>query len=64
MKSILKTVPKDLEMKYNEKFGSEINAEILRDLVPRLVKSLKRYKMPGEGMATGPSQISPSSLFV
>jgi hypothetical protein len=45
MKSILKTVPKDLEMKYNEKFGSEINTEILRELVPRLVKSLKRYKV-------------------
>ena len=28
MKSILKTVPKDLEMKYDEKFGSEINTKI------------------------------------
>ena len=45
MKSILKTVPKDLEMKYDEKFGSEINIEIMRDLIPRLVKSLKRYKV-------------------
>ena len=45
MKSILKTVPKDLEMKYDEKFGSEINTEIMRDLIPRLVKSLKRYKV-------------------
>ena len=45
MKSILKTVPKDLEMKYDEKFGSEINNEIMRDLIPRLVKSLKRYKV-------------------
>ena len=45
MKSILKTVPKDLEMKYNEKFGSEINTEIMRDFIPCLVKSLKRYKV-------------------
>ena len=45
MKSILKTVPKDLEMKYDGKLGSEINTEIMRDLIPRLVKSLKRYKV-------------------
>ena len=45
MKSILKTVQKDLEMKYDEKFGSEINAEIMQNLIPRLVKSLKRYKV-------------------
>src|SRR5947209_421504 len=45
MKSILKTVPKDLEMKYDEKFGSKINNEIMRDLIPRLVKSLKRYNV-------------------
>src|SRR5436305_13434270 len=45
MKSILKTVPKDLEMKYDKKFGSEINNEIMRDLIPRLVKSLKRYNV-------------------
>src|SRR5256714_15203256 len=45
MKSILKTVPKDLEMKYDEKFDSEINNEIMQDFIPRLVKSLKRYKV-------------------
>ena len=45
MKSIFKTVPKDLKMKYDEKFGSEINTEIMRDLIPRLVKSLKRYNV-------------------
>src|SRR5439155_10851944 len=45
MKSILKTVPKDIEMKYDEKFGSEINNEIMRDLIPRLFKSLKRYNV-------------------
>ena len=32
-------------MKYDEKFGNEINTEIMRDLIPRLVKSLKRYKV-------------------
>src|SRR6266516_1384908 len=45
MKSILNPILKDLEMKYDEKFGSEINNEIMRDLIPRLVKSLKRYKV-------------------
>ena len=45
MKSVLKTVPKDLEMKYDEKFGSEINTEIMRDLIPHLVNSLKWYKV-------------------
>ena len=45
MKSVLKTVPKDLKIKYNEKSGSEINTEILQDLIPRLIKSLKQYKM-------------------
>src|SRR5437588_13070472 len=42
MKSILKIVPKDLKIKYDEKFGSEINTEIMRDLI---VKSLKRYNV-------------------
>src|SRR2546429_9986853 len=32
-------------MRYDEKFGSETNTEIMRDLISRLVKSLKRYKM-------------------
>ena len=45
MKIVLRTVPKDLEMRYDEKFGSETNTEIMRDLIPRLVKSLKRYKV-------------------
>ena len=29
MKNILKTVPKDLEINYDKKFGSEINTEII-----------------------------------
>src|SRR5256884_1353430 len=42
MKIVLRTVPKDLEMRYDEKFGSETNTEIMRDLIPHL---LKRYKV-------------------
>ena len=45
MKIVLRTVPKDLKMRYDEKFGSETNTEIMRDFIPRLVKSLKRYKV-------------------
>ncbi len=44
MKSILKTLPTDLELQYNEKFTSEANSEILRQLIPRLVSSMRpRY---------------------
>src|SRR2546429_7292329 len=32
-------------MRYDEKFGSEMNTEIMRDLIPHVVKSLKRYKV-------------------
>jgi hypothetical protein len=46
MKTILKTFPSDLEMKYDQKFGSEENTEILREVIPRLVASLKRYDTP------------------
>ena len=45
MKTILKTLSEDFEMKYNEKFTSETNADILRDIIPRLVDALKRYKV-------------------
>jgi len=45
MKTVLRTVPTDLEMRYDEKFGSETNTEIMRDLIPRLVNSLKRFKV-------------------
>ena len=45
MKTVLRTLPTDLEMRYDEKFGSETNTEIMRDLIPRLVKSLKRFKV-------------------
>ena len=45
MKIVLRTVPKDLEMRYDKKFGSKMNTEIMRDLIPCLVKSLKQYKV-------------------
>jgi hypothetical protein len=44
MKAILKTLPTNLEMRYDLKFGSEENTEILRQVIPRLVDALKRYK--------------------
>ena len=43
MKTILKTLPTDLEMNYGEKFTSEVNTKILRQLISRLVSSLKRF---------------------
>ena len=43
MKMILKTLPTDLEMNYGKKFTSEVNTEILHQLIPRLVSSLKRF---------------------
>ena len=45
MKTILKTLPAELEMKYDEKFTSEVNADILRDVIPRLIDALKRYRV-------------------
>ena len=44
MKTILKTLPTDLEMRYDLKFGSEENTDILRQVIPCLVDALKRYK--------------------
>lgn len=44
MKTILKTLPADLEMKYDQKFTSEDNTDILREVIPRLVKALNRYR--------------------
>lgn len=41
MKVVLKTVPPELELNYNETFNSEANIEIRRKLVPELVKALK-----------------------
>ena len=44
MKTILKTLPTDLEMRYDLKFGSKENTDILRQVIPHLVDALKRYK--------------------
>ncbi|CAB4440170.1 unnamed protein product [Rhizophagus irregularis] len=41
MKTILKTVPKTLDMNYNETFTSGANVEIRQKLVPELLNSLK-----------------------
>ena len=43
MKTILKTLPEELEMFYDEKFTSENNTGVLREVIPRLVAALKRY---------------------
>jgi hypothetical protein len=44
MKTILKTLPTELLLKYDEKFTSESNTNVLRQLVPRLLTSMKlRY---------------------
>ncbi|GBC47284.2 hypothetical protein GLOIN_2v1885757 [Rhizophagus irregularis DAOM 181602=DAOM 197198] len=44
MKTILKTFPIELELKYDEKFTSESNDEILRQVIPRLIEAMKpRY---------------------
>ena len=41
MKSILKTFPRHLELKYGLKFNNETNRDILKDVIPRLVESMK-----------------------
>src|SRR5215471_3562786 len=45
MKAILKTLLEEFEMDYGEKFTSDVNKEILRDLIPHLVKALKRFRV-------------------
>jgi predicted patatin/cPLA2 family phospholipase len=45
MKTILKTVPRNLELQYDERFTSETNTDILRDLIPHLVNAMKRFKV-------------------
>ena len=44
MRTILTTLPNDLKMRYDLKFSSEENTEILRKVIPRLVNVLKRFK--------------------
>lgn len=46
MKSILKTLPDELQLDYDEKFTGESNAETLRQLIPHLSNSMKpRYNV-------------------
>src|SRR3954452_20467314 len=41
MKTILKTIPPELNMNYKEMFNSQLNIKIRRQLIPELVKALK-----------------------
>ena len=41
MKTILKTISPELDMNYEEMFNSQLNIEIWRQLIPKLVKALK-----------------------
>ena len=44
MKTILKTLPAENGMKYDERFTSDSNNEILRKLIPELMKAMRpRY---------------------
>lgn len=50
MKSILKTLPVENDIKYDETFTSDLNREILQKLIPELIKAMKpRYK-PSYGL--------------
>ncbi|CAB4429054.1 unnamed protein product [Rhizophagus irregularis] len=40
MKVILKTMPPELTLRYDEKFTNETNVDILRQLIPRLIASI------------------------
>ena len=44
MRTILRTLPTNLEMRYDLKFGSEENVKILRKVISNLVNALKRFK--------------------
>jgi hypothetical protein len=52
MKSILKTIPRESDLNYDETFGSPINVEIRRKLVPELIKSLKPKFNPTHNQIT------------
>ena len=41
MKSILKTLPRTLDLNYDETFMSQANVDIRRKLIPEIIKSLK-----------------------
>jgi len=52
MKSILKTIPRESDLNYDETFVSSINVEIRRKLVPELRKSLKPKFNPTHNQIT------------
>ena len=41
MKIILKTMPSEFTLKYDEKFTSETNTGILGKLIPQIITSMK-----------------------
>ena len=41
MKTILKTIPLELDMNYKKTFNSQLNIKIQRQLISELVKALK-----------------------
>ena len=41
MKSILKTLPSKFNLNYGERFTSQENSDILRELIPQLINSMK-----------------------
>jgi hypothetical protein len=46
MKVILKTFSRDLELRYDERFTSEANENILQQIIPRLINAMKpRYTL-------------------
>ncbi|CAB4478033.1 unnamed protein product [Rhizophagus irregularis] len=46
MKVILKMMPPELTLRYDEKFTNEMNVDILRQLIPRLIASMKPQFSP------------------
>jgi hypothetical protein len=52
MKVILKTIPSNLDLKYDETFTSKANIDIRRKLVPELIDALKLNFHPTQDQLT------------
>jgi len=52
MKAILKTIPSDFNLEYDEMFTSKANVEVRRKLIPELIKSLKPNFHPSHEQLT------------
>ena len=52
MKAILKTIPSDFDLEYDETFTSKANVEVRRKLIPELIKSLKPNFHPSHEQLT------------